>query len=156
MLLKIPTVMSKNSARVTVKRDPETRDNWVSFYKSGKRMCRVAFKDGCCHCVLTAMPEVNKGSITFSLGLFLINEVWGGLDNQLSTIFVNFNGVNYMGTAISGWKFKRYDGVLVYDMVEPSWQAEARALEFLAANCDELQKENIDEHSTDTTNAANS
>lgn len=145
MLLKIPDVDSASFNSVTVKRCPLTRDEWVSYYDGGHRLCRVAFKDGCCWALMVKRPETNKGSITFAFSLFLVAEVWGGMDNQLCSVFVQLDGCIYQGMGINGWKFKLYDGQVKFPMVKPSEKAEEIALKFLSDNCDQLITTKSDE-----------
>lgn len=142
MLLKIPdchsSFLDSGPEPIVLSRSPETRESWVKFYEAGHRLCRVSFCDVNCHALLLEKPLVIKGKITFKLGLFIINEVWGGLDGRLSCIFIKLNGATYMGSAIDGWKFSRCVLPFAFSPQRPSGEAGGIALDFLQKNAEKL------------------
>lgn len=126
---------SESAGLVNVKRDPCTRKKWIEFWDNGERLARVAFSDATCYAVLLERPSESKGTLSLKLGLFKVAEVWSGLDGRLSSMFIGFNGVNYYGSAINGWRFFESDISYPYQSSLPSDAAEQIALEFLIKIC---------------------
>lgn len=126
---------SRGVLSVSVKRGPEIRRRWLDYYGEGKRICFVKFVDQTCFTIMRGAPRVSGATITFLLDPIVINDVFGGRDGRLSTVFVSFSEGIFHGQAINGWKFQEYDGYIRLGSHQPSTDAEDIALNFISKHC---------------------